>query len=210
MTDLRLHAFLPSVRDILGPGMRAVVWVQGCTIHCPDCMVPETWDFDAGYTISAGEMAKTILSCGNIDGITVSGGEPFEQPAALTQPLAAVKASGKNTWVYTGYPFEDLVALDDEAVDRMLACIDVLVDGPYKRDRAGSYLFRGSGNQRIIRLTDAIPWEESEQNEASRITMTLDDKGHLIIVGIPPPDFLRNFREGLEKRDIQTTSNTQW
>jgi anaerobic ribonucleoside-triphosphate reductase activating protein len=173
-------------------------------------MVPETWDSGDGYSISAEEMAKVILSCSNIDGITVSGGEPFEQPAALTQILAAVKASGKNTWVYTGYPFEDLVSRDDEAIDRMLACVDVLVDGPYKRDQAGLFLFRGSANQRIIRLTDAIPQEELEKNEASRITMTLDDKGHLIVIGIPPPDFLCNFREGLEKRDIHTTSKTKW
>jgi len=201
---LRIHANLPLVRETLGPGNRAVVWAQGCTHQCRACMVTEAWDVNGGVVVEVQPLAKELLANPEIEGITVSGGEPFQQVIAVSQLLEAFRAAGKNSWVYTGYTIEELVERNDPAIDRMLSLIDVLVDGRYDEKQAGNFRLRGSGNQRIIRLTEAIPLERINTGEASRVEVTLDD-GQLVVVGIPPPGFLCQLRERLEQRGIVVT-----
>lgn len=207
---LHLHAWLPGVHNILGPGRRAVVWVQGCSLKCPGCMVPETWSTEGGYNIDIERLAGDIIKQTDVEGVTISGGEPTEQPEAVAKLLTLVKNAGKNTWVYSGYTFEELVAKNDPAIDRLLSLTDVLVDGRYDRERAGTYNYRGSANQRIVYLSEKIKRIKEGDCEASRVEIRLDESGQMVVLGIPPPGFLKNFKEELNVRGIAVSNKSSW
>jgi anaerobic ribonucleoside-triphosphate reductase activating protein len=209
-TPLRIHRSLPAVRDVLGPGVRAVVWVQGCSLACKGCMVPETWARQRGTEIMPADLAAMLLTRADVEGVTVSGGEPTEQAAAVAQLLAAFKRAGKNTWLYSGYTLEELVARDDPATDLLLSLVDVLVDGRYEVEQAGSFRWRGSANQRIIPLTDAIPLRADNWSESSGVEITLDEHSALVVVGVPPPDFLTKFKAALEARGLAVHNEFAW
>jgi anaerobic ribonucleoside-triphosphate reductase activating protein len=200
-TMIRIHAFLPLVQDTLGPGNRAVVWVQGCSLRCTGCMVPETWDAAGGYQVNPLELAQQIAALPDIEGITISGGEAFQQASAVAALLEPLKASGLNSWLYTGYRIEELVAMNSPEVDRLLSLTDVLVDGRFE-ETGDIRRFCGSPNQRIICLTDAIPAERINAGSKARLEMTLDGNGKLVLVGIPPRGFMQAFREKMQQRGV--------
>lgn len=144
-----------------GPGVRVSLFVSGCTHCCKGCFNREAWDFDYGkpYTEEVEEEILHALAPDYIRGLSVLGGEPFEEanrPAVLGL-LQKVKEcySGKDIWCYSGYDYEkDMlrwIAEGREEVDRMLRCIDVLVDGEFVEELKNLRLpFRGSENQRLI------------------------------------------------------------
>jgi len=173
-------------------------------------MVPETWATTGGQWVDPLELAHAILARQDIEGITVSGGEPTEQAAAVAQLLARVKAAGKNTWVYSGYTLEELLDRHDPATDEMLSLTDVLVDGRYDIKQAGSYPLRGSANQRIIHLTNAIPPSRVSQEASSQIEIRLDNQGHLVLIGIPPPGLLAHFHDALSIRGLVVSEEFPW
>ncbi len=146
-----------------GEGVRTTLFVSGCTHRCKGCFQPETWDFAYGQEFTGAVMEEILQSLqpAYVDGLTVLGGEPFEpdNQRALAPFLEQVKARypEKTIWAYTGDIYEDLADTGSprhtEATDRMLACIDVLVDGPFVQElRDIGARFRGSSNQRIIDL----------------------------------------------------------
>ena len=144
-----------------GEGVRTTLFVSGCTHHCKGCFQPETWDFAYGEEFGE-EAAQALLESlepAYVDGLTVLGGEPMEpdNQRELVGFLEEVKRRfpGKTIWMYTGDVFEDLIdeasPRRTEVTDRVLACVDVLVDGPFIEERKDiSARFRGSSNQRII------------------------------------------------------------
>lgn len=107
-TTIRLFG---TVNDSIvdGPGMRFSVFVQGCSHHCPGCHNPESWAFDAGEEVAIDDVVERIFENKLVSGVTLSGGDPFEQPAACAEIARRVKAAGRNVWVYTGYLYEDLL-----------------------------------------------------------------------------------------------------
>lgn len=142
-----------------GPGLRFVVFAQGCSRHCPGCHNPGTWDFDGGQEMDTDEIIKQIKEAGLIRGVTLSGGEPFEQAAACALMAEQIRAIGLDVVTYTGYTFEELQskASGDENVKRLLAATDILVDGPYIEEERGWELpFRGSRNQRLILVRESL------------------------------------------------------
>ena len=94
-----------------GPGFRYVIFVQGCPHHCPGCHNPESWTFDAGEDMTVHEILDEIRSNPNLDGVTFSGGEPFEQVPALLELAKMVKAEGLSLMSYSGYTLEELLPL---------------------------------------------------------------------------------------------------
>ncbi len=179
-----------------------MVWVQGCSLHCDGCIAPETWPKESGSLVDPHDLAKAILKNEKIEGITVSGGEPTEQPHAVAELLSCMKLVGKNTWVYTGHTLDELVAKNDPDVDRMLSFTDVLVDGRYEMTSAGIYSYRGSENQRILHLQDLSRMEDSDIKEQSRLEITLDRDGQMVVVGVPPPEFLNKLKGALSRRGV--------
>lgn len=140
--------------SVNGPGVRYVLFLQGCPHRCPDCQNPETWDPEKGETILIRDIIKEIKETRYLDGLTLSGGDPFLQPEEAAAVAEAFREEGKDVWCYTGYTWEEL--LEQKKVPnakRLLETIDILVDGKFQRDEADpELLYRGSRNQRLINV----------------------------------------------------------
>ena len=138
-----------------GPGLRFVLFVQGCHTHCPGCQNPQTWDFEGGELVSCQAILERILNDPLVHGVTFSGGEPFEQAEAL-EPLAVeLRRRGYHLMAFSGYTFEEL--LTKPGCRPFLSLLDLLVDGPFIQDQKSLELrFRGSKNQRIIDVQASI------------------------------------------------------
>ena len=162
-----------------GPGIRVVVFVQGCHNACGHCHNPESWDMAGGEEHTVRDVIKMIKDAAGasrrrklhgagsaalgggankkaprqkeVQGVTFSGGEPFLQAGALVKLGRAVKRLGLDLTVYTGYTYEELAARPSEDVQALLALADYLIDGPYVHElRDIGLKFRGSANQRVI------------------------------------------------------------
>ncbi len=139
----------------LGSGKRVVIWVAGCRKRCPGCISPEMQDPAAGNLIDTAVLANHLLSLPHtFDGITISGGEPFDQAETLVELVGALKQA-RPEWtvmVYTGYL---LRTVRKKAECRsLLDKVDILVDGPYRQDIPLNHPWAGSGNQSLIGLTN--------------------------------------------------------
>ncbi len=134
-----------------GPGLRFVLFLQGCPIHCPGCQNPQTWDPDGGTPVAADKVLARILADPLIHGVTFSGGEPFEQAEALLPLACALKERGYDLLAFTGYTLEAL--LKRPSCRALLEKLDLLVDGPFlEAEKSLDLRFRGSRNQRIINM----------------------------------------------------------
>lgn len=137
-----------------GPGLRYVVFAQGCLHRCPGCHNPETWDPAGGYYITAAELLADIGRNPLLKGVTFSGGDPFLQAGAFAILGRALRQKGYDIVTYTGYTYEELRAMADPAVQDLLAVTDILIDGPFiQGERDLTLPFRGSRNQRVIYLS---------------------------------------------------------
>lgn len=142
-----------------GPGFRMAVFAQGCHIHCPGCHNPETHDPDGGREADTEDMIARMRQNPLLDGITLTGGDPFLQPEACLMLARAAHAQGLNVWAYSGQTLEQLLALRAERpfLGELLEEIDVLVDGPFLLERRTLDLrFRGSDNQRVIDMPETL------------------------------------------------------
>ena len=150
-----------------GKGVRVSLFVSGCTHHCKGCFNEETWNFHYGkpFTEETEKQVLDYLDKSYIAGLSLLGGEPFEHvnQQGLLPLLRKVKARfpEKNIWCYTGYDFEkDLLSgrlCDKMITDRMLSCIDILVDGKFVEEKKNLKLrFKGSENQRIIDVKKSL------------------------------------------------------
>lgn len=180
---LRLHALLPrSLAN--GPGERAVVWFQGCALACPGCFNPQTHDEAAGRPTSVGEVLDRLELGRPLDGLTVSGGEPFAQTAALRALLAAFRRrTGLTTLVFSGHSLCEIERMTEGPA--ILAEIDLLVAGRFswKRRQQGVPLL-GSANQRLHHLSGRIGAGELAEIPDSEIV--IDPSGRIVSTGIVP------------------------
>ena len=139
-----------------GPGLRFTVFVQGCSHRCPGCHNPQTHDPAGGEEQSVEALVARMRSNPLTDGLTLSGGEPFEQPQACLALANAAHQAGLNVWCYSGYTYEELLAGSPDQ-QALLQAVDVLVDGPFLlKERTLSLPFRGSRNQRIIAVPESL------------------------------------------------------
>ena len=156
---IRLAADLQVDSIVDGPGLRAVLWTQGCSHHCPGCQNPQTWDFEGGGLVPIDMVKEAIDELEYQDGITFSGGDPMFQPEACNELAEYCKNKGLNIWVYTGFTYEELMKLADKKpiYKEFLSKIDVLVDGRFvESQRDLNLLFRGSANQRLIDMPKTL------------------------------------------------------
>ena len=151
-----------------GEGMRVSVFVSGCRNHCKGCFQPQTWDFNYGreYTPEIEQFIIDELSKSYYDGITILGGDPMEpenqEPVLRLLRRIKKELPDKNVWAYTGYVYDrDLVPGGKRFVDgvtrQLLESIDILIDGRFVEELKNLMLnFRGSGNQRIIKMKETL------------------------------------------------------
>lgn len=136
----------------LGPGDRIGLWVSGCRRACPGCSNPELWEHRPGQQISVQDLSALIrrIAAGHpVDGLTITGGEPFDQCAELARLLNDVADITPDVLIYTGSTLEELHARQCPDTEAVLARTAVLIDGPYVEARNTAQPLRGSDNQRI-------------------------------------------------------------
>lgn len=146
-----------------GEGIRVVLWVSGCSLHCKGCHNPETWSLCSGkpFDEEAKKELFEALDKPYIQGITFSGGHPFERNNRSTIYCLVKeikeKFPEKDIWIYTGYTWEEIFEKDIREIQRTLYWIDVLVDGKYVEEEKDITLkFRGSRNQRVIDVKQSL------------------------------------------------------
>jgi len=135
-----------------GPGLRYVIFTQGCPHQCPHCHNPETWDRDAGKEYSVKQVIRLLKQQKKMkQGVTFSGGEPFLQAAELAEVALAAHQTGWDVVTYTGFTYEELIEDNNDGVKALLSASDILIDGKYIHElRSIKLPFRGSSNQRVI------------------------------------------------------------
>jgi anaerobic ribonucleoside-triphosphate reductase activating protein len=195
----------------LGYGRRIGLWFQGCTIRCAGCISADTWAAGRGETTIVSVMATMEAWLPAADGLTVSGGEPFEQPDALEALLRAIRPRlAGDVLVYSGYPQERLAA----TLGRLDGLIDVLISDPYEATAGQTLALRGSDNQRMHLLTPIgqsryqTLQHAEDTNEARPLDVLLDDDGDVWIAGIPRPRDMQRLRALLHQQGF-TASTTE-
>ena len=152
MTTLQLAGVIrESIVD--GPGIRLVVFSQGCPHHCPGCHNPATHSPEGGYQSSVENIMKAVRSNPMLAGVTLSGGEPFSQAEPMAELAHQVHQCGRNVITYTGYTIEQILEgiSRNPGWKRLLEETDTLIDGPFLlEEKTLTLKFRGSRNQRVI------------------------------------------------------------
>lgn len=198
---VRVAGFEPR-SFVAGPGMRSMVWVAGCHRRCPGCSQPEFFGFDTGREVAVGALWHRIRANPDIDGVSFSGGEPFEQAQPLAALAKLVHEVGKTVVCYTGYRLEALQA-DRDRFGPLLDEVDLLIDGEYRAELAGTFRWRGSGNQRLICLTDRITLPA--ETNVTEMQITFDSSGSgLVFSGILSPELIRELRSRLDEQGFST------
>lgn len=175
-----------------GPGNRFAIWVQGCPHKCPGCFEKDTWDSYGGFELSLEEVIGEFnKAAGFVDGVTILGGEPFEQAEELAEFAEYVRQSGKTVITFTGYTYVSLQARSDLSIDKLLRNTDILMDGEYVQAlRDFSRPMVGSQNQNIIFLSDRIPMKEYYSYKNS-IEVRMSPNGRIRINGMGDFDKIR-------------------
>lgn len=198
--------------ETLGPGRRFVIWVQGCPFKCHGCISPDWIEQRSANRIKAEELADYIISVANaknLEGLTISGGEPMLQASAIVTLLDRIrkKVPDFSAIAFSGYTLAQLrkKALSDTGIADLLSRLDVLIDGLYINDKNDGKGLRGSSNQQINFLTARYRRQAKEFYENARsVEIHLLD-GEMLLVGVPSPNISDNFSsiaDILNKGDI--------
>lgn len=191
---------------VSGPGRRAVVWVTGCRRRCPGCIKPGFLSFTVGEEIATECLLEHLLSFRDIEGVTFSGGEPFEQAAELARLARGLREAGLTVGSYTGYTLEEI----REAGHSMSTLADELnfiIDGEYLRERPGPFRWFGSDNQRMIQIRPGTA--DPQGHEAVREVQVTVEGDKVTLVGFPDRAFERELRRRLELRGVFLDEESQ-
>jgi len=188
---LNIAATVPSTHA-LGPGERAVVWVQGCPFRCAGCIAPEWLPIDNIHLIPIEDLVDRLLSSPSVTGLTFSGGEPMLQAGSLAQVARLVRQRRDvNIITFSGYAYEILQRKSmASGIPELLSQIDVLIDGPYIKALNNGVGLRGSSNQRIIHLTSRLQQYDLEKwPRGVEINLSGNE---IVSVGIPDFEVLNS------------------
>ena len=169
--------------NVLGPYLRSILWVQGCLKNCPGCIAPETHARE-GLEEDVETILEWIHKHPEIEGITISGGEPFLQAEALCKLVKVIKEEDKGVIIYSGYTYQELKDKHDPYIDLLLGMTDLLIDGPYIEHLDQQEAGRGSSNQNYIFLTSRY-MKDKEYFSDKRHAVIYTDKNKYIMEGIP-------------------------
>ena len=180
---------------MLGPGKRAAIWFQGCMRNCPGCMSPSSRPLNGGRETTVEKVVSAIISLENIEGITISGGEPFLQIDALYSLVKNIKdKSNLSIIVYTGYTINALCELKNFKVEQLInGMIDILIDGEYVDELNDGVALRGSSNQTVHILSERYKGFEAIYTLKKRDAEILVSDKEIFFVGIPEKETLRTW-----------------
>ena len=167
----------------LGVGERIGIWFQGCSIRCKGCMSKYTWDFNEKYKMNIEELINKILKY-PVKRLTISGGEPFDQPEALKYILKTLKLKGfEDILVYSGYEFEEI---QDKYRD-VIKYVDVLIAGRFKEGLESPYIWKGSDNQKMYIFNKKLEkiYNEYKKKKKNKELQIVEKNNDIYILGIP-------------------------
>jgi anaerobic ribonucleoside-triphosphate reductase activating protein len=189
--SVNLAGFLPR-STVNGPGIRAVIWVQGCPIRCEGCFNPDFWSFSPNNQVPVHQLAERVITLKNIDGVTFSGGEPFAQADALAELGTLVQEADLSVVTYTGFSYDQILRKKRLSWQHLLSVTDILVAGPYIPSLDCKKPFIGSSNQELICLTGKIALHPEESKDGTEdIEFTVSCDGNIIATGFPRDHFVR-------------------
>lgn len=196
----------------LGPGQRLGIWFQGCSIRCSGCISADTWGPGRTVVDVASLLEQVAPWLDQADGVTISGGEPFDQFDALLQMLVGLRQrTAADILVYSGHPLEKLQPMLDQARD----LIDAVISDPYLEQADQSLALRGSDNQRLTLLTalgrSRLAGLERASTPADKaLDLMFDATGTVWMAGIPRRGDLLRLRELLRAQghQVQTSAHT--
>jgi len=183
---IRIHRIIHQSR-VDGPGVRSVVFLQGCTLACKGCQNRHIWPANAGRETTAADLAQTLtLLAVAYSNVTISGGEPFQQPAALAALVTELRARGiQHIIVYSGYTWKELHAASHPArpyLSQILQNIDVLVDGRFVARLDDPLItYRGSRNQRPIDVAESLTVDEVVVLDWDNPEIIIDQHGDMLL-----------------------------
>lgn len=196
--NIYLYKIIKNTK-VLGGGNRFAIWVQGCNKRCQNCIAPDSWsNKDGGYYLSTEELVRLVVDSSNIDGVTISGGEPFLQSEQIFEFLSLLNLEKRrlNYIVYTGYKYDEL--LHNEKYQKLLSIVDLLIDGEYIDELNNNTPLIGSSNQSVYVLSDdgnKLAYEM--QNKTSReVEFVIESKDEIFMVGVPPKDISKITERG--------------
>lgn len=193
----------------LGPGNRIAIWTVGCNHHCKGCSNPELWKPNGQQSISPKDIFFTILRISKeakIDGITITGGEPFDQVEDLLELVRYLKNVTSDILIFSGYPHEDLLS-HPKAV-AVMENIAVLVDGPYREELNFSLPLRGSSNQRVLLFDRSLKERyDSYLATAEKRIQNFYFNDQAVSVGIHDVNFKDDLNELLKEMKVRQTAD---
>lgn len=209
--EIRLSHTTKST-DVLGPGRRFVLWVQGCQKRCYKCINPEGQDRNGGYIVSVKSLFDDICGQKGIQGVTISGGEPFLQfPSIFKLVMLIREYTNLDIMLYSGYTYQEICSRFPEPLIRsFFEQIDIFVDGQYFDELNDDQMYRGSSNQRFYFFTDKYKafQEQIEGKKNRRIEFELTEESEVFLVGIPPKNFYGKFISLLQKAAEKESEGT--
>lgn len=172
-----------------GPGKRFVLWLQGCTLGCPGCFNPDTHASHGGKPVETGDLVKQIIELeGSIDGISITGGEPLQQPEPLLEFLKDIRRSTNLSIIlFTGYTWSEAAVIP--FASEVLASSDVVLAGRYNNLKHLAKDLRGSSNKSIHFITNRFHAEQFTRVPDAEVIIL--DNGDISVTGIFPPSFLQ-------------------
>jgi anaerobic ribonucleoside-triphosphate reductase activating protein len=183
--------------EVLGPGLRAAVWFQGCDKRCPGCMSEESRDARKGKLVPTDDIYERVVSARGIEGLTVSGGEPFLQAGALRALLERIRENTElGVIIYTGYYLAELRAMRNPDIDAVTGGLaDIIIDGPYIDELNDGKSLRGSSNQGVHFLTDRYVGVKSLFGEKGRRAEVRLSPDKAFFIGIPDRVSIASFKD---------------
>lgn len=186
---MNIHAY--KISRVNGPGKRFTLWTQGCSKGCVNCFNPETWNNKNNIVLSTSEIFEMIKDF-ELEGVTITGGDPFEQEEELLELLILISSLSlsKGVIVFTGFTYDEI--RENKIREKCCDYIDVLIDGRYEDNNRVTDCFKGSSNQNIIYFSSKIKEEELIMDQ--EVEVSLGD-GIISVTGFPSIDkkFLREF-----------------
>lgn len=197
---IRIYSYLNN-SSVEGPYVRFVIWMQGCSIRCQGCANKHMWDFNGGQEVSVTEMYEIIRCQKDIEGITLVGGEPFDQANSLAALAYEVKKIGLGIVTFTGYHYEYLLENGSQYNQSLIEYTDLLIDGPYQKDKKTMNLpWVGSQNQRYIHLSERyMGFDFAAVKNKTEIRLN-EACSKIIVNGITDNEIMANFGERMRNK----------
>lgn len=180
---MNVHGY--TISRVNGPGLRFVLWTQGCSKGCKNCFNPLTWSNEKNKILTNDNLLELIKNFEDIDGITITGGDPFEQEYELLELLFSLRSFNfkKGIIVYTGFTIDEI---NENPIRRKcLDYLDILIDGRYVEEKKISSGLKGSSNQNVFYFSDKVKEEEINIDQEIEIGFSEDT---VFLTGFPVND----------------------